>query len=50
MRLILARVIYNFDLRIAEDSLDWVQKQRNFLMWEKGPLNVYLTPVTKGSA
>lgn len=50
MRLILARVIYNFDLKIAEDSLDWVQKQRNFLMWEKSPLNVYLTPVVAKGA
>ena len=31
MRLILARVIFNFDLKIAEDSYNWIN-QRNFLM------------------
>ncbi|KAL4864350.1 cytochrome P450 [Aspergillus spectabilis] len=25
MRLILARILYNFDLRIAEDSLQWTK-------------------------
>jgi hypothetical protein len=49
MRLILARLIYNFDLKIAEDSLDWIQ-QKFFLFWKKGPLNVYLTPVAKGNS
>ncbi|KAK3689396.1 cytochrome P450 [Podospora appendiculata] len=44
MRLILARVLWNFDMRIAEDSLDWMSKQRIYNLWEKGPLNVYLTP------
>ncbi|KAJ5658528.1 uncharacterized protein N7484_002177 [Penicillium longicatenatum] len=43
MRLILALIIFNFDMRIADESCDWI-KQRNFLMWEKGPLKVYLTP------
>ncbi len=45
MRIILARVLWNFDIRIAEDSLDWMSKQRVYNFWEKGPLNVYLTPV-----
>ncbi|KAK3349016.1 cytochrome P450 [Lasiosphaeria hispida] len=45
MRLILARTLWNFDMRIAEDSFDWMSKQRIFNMWEKGPLDVYLTPV-----
>ncbi|KAJ5664215.1 hypothetical protein N7507_004946 [Penicillium longicatenatum] len=43
MRLILALIIFNFDMKIADESRDWI-KQRNFLMWEKGPLKVYLTP------
>ncbi|KAJ6109331.1 cytochrome P450 monooxygenase [Penicillium sp. IBT 16267x] len=45
MRLILALIIFNFDMKIADESRDWI-KQRNFLMWEKGPLKVYLTPRT----
>ncbi|KAF7596258.1 hypothetical protein BBP40_002402 [Aspergillus hancockii] len=46
MRLILARLLFNFDITIAEDSLDWV-KQKNYLMWQKGELNVHLTPVQR---
>lgn len=45
MRMILARVIYNFDLEIAEESRGWMEKQRIFLFWEKGPLHVHLKPV-----
>ncbi|KAL2266734.1 hypothetical protein VTJ83DRAFT_6086 [Remersonia thermophila] len=47
MRLILARVLWSFDMQIADDSLDWMSKQRVFNLWEKGPLNVYLTPVKR---
>ncbi|EAQ83585.1 hypothetical protein CHGG_09989 [Chaetomium globosum CBS 148.51] len=36
MRLILVRILWNFDLRIAEDSLDWMSKQRIYNLWEKG--------------
>lgn len=44
MRLILARVLWNFDMAIADDSKEWIKKQDIFLLWEKGPLNIYLTP------
>ncbi|KAJ5960900.1 uncharacterized protein N7479_008050, partial [Penicillium vulpinum] len=44
MRLILALIIFNFDIEIADEARDWI-KQRNFLMWEKGPLKVHLTRV-----
>ncbi|KAJ4291290.1 hypothetical protein N0V88_006293 [Collariella sp. IMI 366227] len=47
MRLVLTRVLWNFDLRIAEDSLDWMNKQKVFNLWEKGKLNVYITPVAR---
>ena len=47
MRLILARVIFNFDMRLSDDSLGWVEKQKVYTIWEKGPLNVYLTPAQK---
>lgn len=47
MRLILARVIWNFDLKLADDSKDWISRQKVFLLWQKGPLNVYLTPRAK---
>jgi hypothetical protein len=46
MRLILALIIFNFDLEISDDSHDWI-KQKNFLMWQKGPLKVHLKPVIR---
>lgn len=47
MRLILARVIVNFDMEIAEDSKGWMERQRIYLFWQKGPLNVRLTPIQR---
>ncbi|KAH7043333.1 cytochrome P450 [Macrophomina phaseolina] len=47
MRTILAPVIYNFDIKLAEDSKDWIGKQKIYCLWNKGPLNVYLTPVSR---
>ncbi|KAF3395038.1 Isotrichodermin C-15 hydroxylase [Talaromyces pinophilus] len=43
MRLILALIIFNFDLKLADESRDWI-KQKNYLTWYKPPLKVYLTP------
>ncbi|KAK1570070.1 cytochrome P450 [Colletotrichum navitas] len=43
MRVILARVIWNFDLQIAEDSRNWLE-QDLYGIWKKGPLNVRLIP------
>ena len=46
MRLILARVIYNFDLRISNDSMTWID-QKVWNLWQKKPLMAYLTPVKR---
>ncbi|KAJ5428211.1 Cytochrome P450 [Penicillium cf. griseofulvum] len=43
MRLILARIIWNFDMELTPDSKQWI-KQPSFVVWEKGSLNVKLTP------
>ncbi|KAH8884933.1 cytochrome P450 ClCP1 [Thozetella sp. PMI_491] len=43
MRLILARVVYNFDMKMAEESRGWI-KQKVFNFWDKPPLYAYLTP------
>lgn len=45
-RMILARLIWNFDMELMPDSLDW-NKQRVFLLYEKRPLQVKLTPVCR---
>ncbi|KAK1984934.1 cytochrome P450 [Colletotrichum cereale] len=42
MRIVLARLLWNFDLELAEDSERWMDDQKIYTLWEKGPLNVYL--------
>ncbi|KAK6381925.1 hypothetical protein LTS17_003810 [Exophiala oligosperma] len=43
MRLALARVIYNFDFELQPESRSW-DKADIFVFWQKGPLNVKITP------
>jgi hypothetical protein len=45
MRLVLARLVFNFDMRLADPDQDWM-KQKVYVIWDKPPLNVYLTPVS----
>ncbi|KAK4233267.1 Isotrichodermin C-15 hydroxylase [Achaetomium macrosporum] len=47
MRLILARIIYDFDLRLADECKHWLQRGRVYTVWRKPPLYVYLTPVKR---
>lgn len=44
MRMFLARAIWNFDIELAAESMDWLQKGRSFSVWAKHPLMVHLTP------
>ena len=45
MRLILARVLFNFDLELDEArTRNWLN-QKSFILWEKPPLWVKLKPV-----
>jgi cytochrome P450 len=46
MRLVLARVIFNFDMELVEPEDDWMGKQRADFLWHKRPLHVHLSPVT----
>jgi hypothetical protein len=46
MRIILARMIYNFDMKLAEPEKNWLD-QDAFLLWDKPALNVRLTPRSK---
>lgn len=43
MRLILARTLWNFDLELCDESLNWQDGQRIFTVWEKKPLLVKVT-------
>ncbi|RYP12486.1 hypothetical protein DL765_007285 [Monosporascus sp. GIB2] len=48
MRLILAHMVFNFDMSRTDDpnSANWVSKQKNaYIVWEKTALPVQLTPV-----
>ncbi|EEH23236.1 hypothetical protein PABG_05447 [Paracoccidioides brasiliensis Pb03] len=47
MRVILALIIYNFDMKLAPESADWIRQQKVFMFYTKGPLNVFLTPVQR---
>lgn len=46
MRLILARLLWNFDLELMPESRNW-KDQKIYTLWEKGALNVKLTPVAR---
>lgn len=47
MRLILARLLWNYDLELAEDSIGWDERNEFYMMYDKGPLYIYLK--TRGS-
>lgn len=48
MRLILTKVVYNFDMKLANPDKDWLD-QHIYTLWDKHPLPVYLTPVERNS-
>lgn len=47
MRMILARVLWNFDLELQPESENWVTDNRTYTLWEKGDLKVKLIPVVR---
>ncbi|KAJ9143395.1 Isotrichodermin C-15 hydroxylase [Pleurostoma richardsiae] len=47
MRIILARIIWNFDIALADDSKAWDEEAETFSLWHKGPLNMHLKPVVR---
>lgn len=47
MRLILAKILLNFDLKLADDSQGWIEGQKAYIVWQKPSLNVHLTPVKR---
>ncbi|KAF5511195.1 Trichothecene C-15 hydroxylase [Colletotrichum siamense] len=44
MRLILARIIWNFDLELETQSREWAANQKVFFFWDKPPLWTYFKP------
>ena len=47
MRLILARLLWNFDLELEERSQRWMDEMKMYIVWEKQPLFVKLAPVVR---
>jgi len=48
MRAILAKVIWNFDLELYEESENWMDNLCIWFIWFKDPLMVKLTSVERG--
>lgn len=46
MRVILARLLWNFDLELDISSRDWAN-MKMFILWEKGPLWLKLVSVVR---
>lgn len=47
MRTIMARLVFNFDLKLAPESSGWLD-QKIYNLWQKPPLMVHLTPRAQG--
>lgn len=45
MRLIMAKIIFNFDMRLADESRDFYKNSKVYGAWLKPSLMVHLTPV-----
>lgn len=44
MRMTMAKMIFNFDMELADRDNDWWNKQGTYLVWEKMPLMITLHP------
>lgn len=44
MRMILAKLILNFDMELAYPNEPWWEKQGTYIVWEKLPLMVNFRP------
>lgn len=47
MRIVLARLLFEFDLELMEPSKSWLENLKNFNLWQKDPLMVKLRPVVR---
>ena len=46
MRLILAKIVYNFDMTIDDGSRGWMDNQKAYNLWHKPALDIFMKPVT----
>lgn len=47
MRLILARMLYKFDIKPAPGAENWIETQKVYSIWEKPELPFYLSVAVK---
>lgn len=47
MRVVLARILWNFDIELCEESQDWMERLEIYTIWKKQPLMVKLTPLNR---
>lgn len=46
-RLVLCKLLWNFDLQLEGNHDNWVDDARFYILWELQPLKVRLTPVKR---
>jgi hypothetical protein len=47
MRLVLAKILFVFDLELVDRETDWINEQKCFTLWEKQGLEVRLKAVER---
>jgi cytochrome P450 len=47
MRVILARLLWNFDIELCQESRNWVEGMKVFMIYQRPPLKVILTQVVR---
>ena len=46
LRVIIARIIWNFDFELVNKEMDWFRDSRVFIMWDKPDLMLKICPRT----
>jgi hypothetical protein len=44
MRMVMAKMVFNFDFELNDPDDDWWNTQGSYLLWEKLPLMIKLHP------
>jgi cytochrome P450 len=50
MRVILARLLWNFDIELSKESNNWIEEIKVFMIYQRRPLMVKLKPVAGNRA
>jgi hypothetical protein len=47
MKIITARLFWNFDMQLHSESQGWIEGMKTYLVWDRPPLMVQLIPRNK---